>query len=321
MGAPPMLSLPPKNKNKNSGMGAPPMARRVHFSGPAILFLYLLLTPALAQQPRFSKPLAPSSADQLKHSPPELQDIGVDEHRGAQIPLDLTFTNEAGQTVPLRQYFDGRRPVVLQLGYFECPMLCGLVSKGVAESLKQLDLAVGKDFQFLYVSIDPAETAELAGKKRQSYLNAIGQPHDPAAFHLLVGQEQNIRQLAAATGFKYKWIESAQQFSHPAVLILFTPEGRISRYLYGVQYPPKTMRLSLVEASAGKIGSAMDQLLLVCFHYDPKAGTYTLAAVNFMRLGAALTVMILAAVFWRLYRWEKRRTATPQPPPTPHSAS
>ncbi len=250
--------------------------------------------------PPVSVPAAPSE---------EWQDVGVTEHLSAQLPLNLTFQDEEGKTVALGDFFQKGRPVILQLGYYRCPMLCTEVSRGIVESLKGLDSSLDGKFQVVMVSVDPNETPELARAKKENSIKAFGRPKCAAGWHFLVGKPDSIRKLADAVGFRYKYIKADDQFSHPAVISVCTPDGRISRYLYGVTFNEKTLRLSLVEASDGKIGSAGDQLLLICFHYDPSAGGYILTALNIMRAGGVLTVLVLALVLWRLFRRERRLAA------------
>ena len=236
------------------------------------------------------------------------KDITVDEHTGAQLPADLMFTDENAQTVRLGDYFKGDKPVVLQLGYYGCPMLCNLVSRGIAESLKEVKLNTGSDYDVLFVSIDPSEGPKLAFDKKQSFLREYGRDGG-AGWHLLTGKEPQIRQLAQAVGFNYRWIDSAGQFAHPAVIMIVMPDGKVSRYLYGVRFAPQTVKLSLVEASAGRIGSAVDQLYLTCFQYDGRQGKYALAAIGIMRTGGVLTMIIVAAVLIRMFRKEAKRRA------------
>jgi protein SCO1/2 len=188
-------------------------------------------------------------------------------------------------------------------------MLCDLISQGATASLKQLSLDAGADYQFVFISIDPKEDWQLAQQKKKSYLDQYGRFGAQAGWHFLVGREPDIKQVSKAVGFNYKWVPSANQFSHPAGLIICTPEGKISRYLYGVKFEDKTLRLSLVEASDGKIGTTTDHFLLTCFQYDGKQGKYALAAMGLMRLGGAVTLAILASVLIWLFRREKRHKA------------
>ena len=238
--------------------------------------------------------------------------VGVDEHLSAKLPLDATFIDESGNSVRLGDYFTGKRPVILQLGYYQCPMLCNRISQGMADSMKQLDLEMGKDFEVVTLSFDPKETPKLAAAKKKTYATAVGKGGVDEGWHFLVGDAPNIERVTQAAGFRYKWLEDRREYSHPAVLIIATPDGRISQYLYGVKFAQKTMRLSLVEASEGKIGTVADRIMLFCFHYDSETGKYTLAAMNLMRLGGVLTVAILALVIWRWVRRDKH-TADPAP--------
>jgi protein SCO1/2 len=241
-------------------------------------------------------------------TPPDAKNVTVKEHLNAKLPLDLSFVDEAGKPVQLKQYFDNaKRPVVLQLGYYKCPMLCTLVAQGFVNSVKDMPLNAGSDYEVVFVSIDPSETPELAAAKKQSYLQAYKRPGAAQGWHLLTGKKEQIEKLAQAVGFGYKWIEYAGQYSHPACIVLCTPDGHVSRYLYGVKFEPKTVRLSLVEASNGKIGSTVDQFILTCFQYDGHQGKYALAAIGIMRVGGALTVLILAGVLIVLFRREARR--------------
>ena len=230
-------------------------------------------------------------------NPPEAKTVTVVEHLNAQIPLDLTFNDEDGKPVQLKQFFNGKKPVVLQMGYFGCPMLCSLVSQGLVNSLKDVKLNAGSDYEVVYVSIDPTEGAGMAKAKKQSFLDVYGHGSASAAgWHLLTGQEPQIKQLADAVGFQYKWIEAAGQFSHPACLMVATPDGKLSRYLYGVKFDPQTVRLSLVEASDGKIGSTGDAFILTCFQYDGTTGRYALVAINLMKLGGVLAILGVAGM-------------------------
>ncbi len=246
--------------------------------------------------------------ERAEPTPPELRDIGIDEKLNAPLPLDTRFVDEAGKEVALRDYFHKDRPVVLQLSYFGCPMLCSLVSNGLVESLNNLTLTMGKDFEVINLSFDPNEGAALAARKKQSFLDAYNRPAGAEAWHFLTGKPEAIKAVTEAVGFRYKWVENVHQFSHPAALILLTPDGKVSRYLYGVNYEAKTLRLSLVEASQGKVGSSVDKFLLTCFHYDAYAGKYTATAMGIMRVAGVLTVIVLATVITFLVRREKRGT-------------
>jgi protein SCO1/2 len=251
----------------------------------------------------------PEDKPRMEPAPDELKNISLDEHLNGQLPLDASFVDDTHHTVKLGDYFTGKRPVILQLGYYGCPMLCDLISQGATASLKELSLDAGADYDFVFISIDPKEDWQLAQKKKKSYLGQYGRPGAEAGWHFLTGAAPDIKRVSQAIGFNYKWVPSANQFSHPAGLIICTPEGKISRYLYGVKFEDKTLRLSLVEASEGKIGSTTDHFLLTCFQFDGKQGKYALAAMGLMRLGGAVTLAILASVLIWLFRREKRRKA------------
>jgi len=239
----------------------------------------------------------------------DLSGVSVSEHLGNQVPLDLSLVDETAKPVQLRQYFDGHKPVVLQLGYYGCPMLCSLMSHGLVDAFKAAKLAPGSDYEIVFLSIDPAETPSLAARKKESYTRDFGR-EGAEGWHFLTGREEAIKAVAQAVGFNYKWVASARQFAHPAVMTLCMPDGRVSRYLYGVKFDPQTLRLSLVEASGGKIGGAVDQLFLTCFQYDGKQGRYAMAALTIMRAGGVLTMIIVAVVLVRMFRREARQRAT-----------
>jgi protein SCO1/2 len=233
----------------------------------------------------------------------DLSGISVTEHLGAALPLDLTFVDETGKAVRIGDYFTGKRPVVLQLGYFKCPMLCSLISQGTVNAFKAVSLEPGKDYDLVFVSIDPSEGPALAAEKKQSYAAELGKK-GLDGWHMLTGEQASIAALAKAVGFNYRWIQSAGQFSHPAVIMMCMPDGKISRYLYGVRFDPDTVRLSLVEASNGKIGNSFDQLYLTCFQYDGHQGKYAVAALGVMRAGGVLIMIIVAGSLLGLLRKE-----------------
>jgi protein SCO1 len=234
--------------------------------------------------------------------PAAYRNVGVDEHLNAALPLDLQFFDEHAQHVTLGQFFHPDRPVLLQLGYLQCPMLCDQVSRGLVDSAKNVGLDIGKDFDFVFVSIDPTDSPDIAQLKKDSYVKEYGKPDSAGGFHFLVGRQAQIEQLAAAVGFRYQPAPNGQ-FAHPAVAMVITPDGKISRYLYGLTFPQQTLRLSLVEASQGKIGTSIDQILLICLHWDPTTGKYSWAAMTLMRIGGIVTLIVLGgAVFWMVKR-------------------
>lgn len=247
----------------------------------------------------------PAFAQRSEPLPRELEGVGITEVPGARIPLQLTFLDEDGKTVRLSDYFAAGRPVILTLNYYRCPMLCGLMLNGLLDGLKQLPWTPGHEFEIVTVSIDPLETPTLARLKKQSYMEEYARPAAVAGWHFLVGQPENITALADAVGFHYRYDEERKQYAHAAGLFVATPDGRVARYLYGVMYEPRTLRLALTEAARGDIGSSVDQLLLYCFHYDANQGRYVVAAETFMRLGGGATALILG--LW-LFTWWRRST-------------
>lgn len=224
-------------------------------------------------------------------------EVGISERLDSQIPLDTFFRDSDGQPVQLKDYFQADRPVVLSLYYSDCPMLCDLHLNELIESMKELDLTVGTDFDILCVSINPTESADQAQHSKQLLLYRYERANSAAGFHFLTGRKNAIDQLAESVGFRYKYIESAGHYAHASAAIFLTPQGKVSRYLFfGTGYDPATVRLSLVEAGAGKIGSLSDQLLLICYQFDPTKGVYTVQALQVMRLAGALTVIALLCV-------------------------
>ena len=246
-------------------------------------------------------------ADRTEKAPAELDGVGVTEHRAAPLPLDRSFVDEEGRPVRLGDFFDGRRPVILNLGYYGCPMLCGLVVNGLTAGMKRLDWSPGAEYQVVTLSINPAETPALAKAKKQNYIKELGRPSSAGGWRFLTGRQEDIRAVTEAVGFGYRWVEETRQFAHAAVIVVCTPDGKVSRYLYGIEFDPQTLRLSLVEAAKGKIGSPLDQVLLFCFHYDAREGRYALAAAGLMRLGGVITAIALGAFLLTLWRREKRR--------------
>lgn len=238
----------------------------------------------------------------------EFEDVGIDEKLGDQLPLDLTFVDEDGREVKLGDFFNQGKPVLFTPVYFTCPMLCNLVLNGQVETMSNLQWTPGEEYEVVTLSFDPRETHTLAKLKKGNYIKEFGRPSSASGWHFLTGKEENIKKAMEAIGFRYRWVESQQQYSHAAALVVCTPEGRISRYLYGVQYNPQTLRLSLVEASEGRIGSTVDKLILYCFQYDPDSSTYVVQARRLMSLGGAATMaVLLLALAPRWVRDARRR--------------
>ena len=246
-------------------------------------------------------------AERSEPLPKQLDGVGITERLATALPADLEFTNEEGATIRLGDYFTGAKPVILTLNYYRCPMLCTLILNGMIEALENANMTPGRDFEIVTVSIDPSETPTLAKQKKQAYLAGLGTAEAGEAWHFLTGGEAAIRRLTAAVGFGYRYDEDRKEYAHAAVLLVCTPDGKISRYLYGVRFEPRTLRLALVEASQGLVGSTLEQLILYCYHYDPSTGTYALAAMKLMRVAGLLTVLILGAVISALWIRDVRR--------------
>jgi len=236
--------------------------------------------------------------------PPGLRGVGLEQHLDAALPLDLPFRDESGAAVRLGDYF-GRGPVILTLVYYECPMLCTEVLNGLVKSLGVLSFTVGKDLTVVTVSFEPDDTPVAAAAKKASVLTRYGRPEAAAGWHFLVGDEPAIARLAETVGFHYAYDVANQQYAHATAIMLVTPDGHLSRYLYGVEYSPRDLRLGLVEASANRIGSAVDQVLLFCFHYDPATGKYGAVVMNLVRLGGVATVLALGTAIVVLRRRER----------------
>jgi protein SCO1/2 len=245
----------------------------------------------------------PATAERMEPLPKQLEGVGITEHPGAQVPLDLEFVADDGKPVRLRSYFDGKKPVILNLGYYRCPMLCGLVLSGLLQGLKETAWSVGREFEVVTVSIDPLETPTLARLKKESYMAEYGRPGAAAGWHFLTGREENIRKLADAVGFGYRYVPERGEYAHAAVLFMATPDGHIARYLYGVLYAAGTLRMALTEAGQGKVGTTADRILLTCFHYDAEQGRYVVAAMTLMRTGGGVTVLVVGG--WLLARWRR----------------
>jgi protein SCO1/2 len=209
------------------------------------------------------------------------------------LPLDASFTDEHGRAVTLGDFFGRDRPVILAFVYYECPMLCTQVMNGLSSALMVMPFTAGEDFDVVLVSFDPRDTPAVAAAKKRAHLEYWSAEQDADAWHLLSGDEASIRQATSAAGFTYRWDERTGQFAHVSGVLVVTPEGRLSRYFYGVEYSPKELRLALVESGEGRIGSAIDELLLYCFHYDPESGRYGVLVMNLIRLGGVLTMLFI----------------------------
>lgn len=250
---------------------------------------------------------APAHAQRAEPLPASLEGVGIEERMGAQVPLHLVFTAEDGRRVRLEELITGERPVLLTLVYYRCPMLCGLVLNGLVDALKDVKLTAGKDFDIVTASIDPLETATLARLKKQAMLCEYGRPEAAAGWSFLTGDEASIQALANSVGFGYRWVEERKEYAHAAAVMVLTPDGRASRYLYGVLYEPRTVRLALAEAGVGTVASVTERFLLYCFHYDADQGRFVVAARNIMKLGGFITAALVGVWLGRAWWGRGRR--------------
>jgi protein SCO1/2 len=224
--------------------------------------------------------------------PPALQNVGFEPQLNAQMPLDLSFRDESGRSVQLREYF-GQKPVVLAFVYYGCPMLCNQVQQGVVGALRMLSFNPGRDYEVVFISFDSRETPEMAAEKKKAALAHFRRPETDSGWHFLTGSQESIDAATHAANFRYNFSAKTNLFAHASGVMVLTPDGRISRYFYGVEYPGRDMRLGLVEASAGKIGTPIDHVLLFCYQYDPTAATYSAAILKIIRLGGVLTILCI----------------------------
>lgn len=234
-----------------------------------------------------------------------LSNIDVVEKLGETVPLDLEFRDEDGKIVTLGDYLAGDKPVLLNLGYFKCPMLCNMVLNGVVGGLQEMSWVPGEEFRVITLSIDPSEGPELARQKKATYLEQLGKPEAAKGWHFLTGGRANIKAIAAAVGFGYEYDTNRMEYAHGAAIMFLSPKGKITRYLYGIEYEAKQLRLALVEAGEGTVGNAIDRFLLRCYHYDPHSRKYGVYVWGVMRAGGLLTFLIIASmllVFWRRER-------------------
>jgi protein SCO1/2 len=246
--------------------------------------------------------------------PPALRGVGFDPQLNAPLPLDLVFRNENGQDVRLANYF-GSKPVVLAFVYFGCPMLCNQLEQGVVGTLKTISFNPARDYQVVFVSFDPGETPDMAQDKKQAAMSRFGRPETVAGWHFLTGSKESIDALTRAAKFRFTYDEKTKLFAHASGILLLTPDGRISRYFFGTDFPPRDVRLGLVEASAGKIGTATDHVLLFCFQYDPSSARYSAAILTIVRTGGVLTIAgILLGIV--IFRWREGRAARRAKPGT-----
>lgn len=260
---------------------------------------------------------APASAQwvhQTQDPTPQriVEQVGIDQHLNTQLPLDAHFIDENGRDIALGQLF-GKRPVILALVYYECPMLCNQVLNGLTRTLRVTSLNAGTDFDVVVVSFDPNEGTKLAGAKKAAYVSRYGRPGTEAGWHFLTGTEPNIKRLTSAAGFRYQWQADTQQWAHTAGVMVVTPKGVLSRYFYGIEFGTRDLRLGLVEASNEKIGTLADQALLLCYRYDPMKGSYGLMTMRLIQIGAVLTLIALGSYITIMLRRERTHQLPPAP--------
>jgi len=271
----------------------------------AILLPMLILTAAslLAQGrgPMTGGILSPPASQR----PPGLQFVGIEQHLNAEVPGNVEFRDELGNTVKLGDYFGHGRPVILNLGYYTCPMLCSELLEGLAGSMKALTLQLGQDFDVVSLSFNPSETTEMAAEKKREIMKRYGRANTANGWHFLTGQPEQIKAVTDAVGFQYQFDPKTGQYAHATAIVLLTPDRHIAEYFYGVEFSPRDLRLGLVQASQGKIGNITDAVLLYCYHYDPRAGKYGAVISNVLKIGALATMLILGACVFVMYRADR----------------
>lgn len=238
--------------------------------------------------------------------PPEVADLAFEQRIGSQAPLNLEFRDEEGRKVRLEE-FARRRPVILVLAYYRCPQLCNLVLNGLFDGLKNVPYQIGEEYEIVVVSFDARETSDIAAAKKANYLQSYGRPGADRGCHFLTGDQPQIERLAEAVGFKFSYDAKHDRFNHPSGVIVLTPDGRVSRYLFGIRYLPRDLKLSIMEASEGRLGTLTDQLLLFCFHYDADTGAYAFAVKNAVRAGGVITVVLMGLMLVRFWRKELKK--------------
>lgn len=285
--------------------------------GLAVVAVFLTVAPCFAQggSQNYTSPLySPRSYDptiqeaQTTGLPKPLQTVGIEQRLNEQLPLDTKFVDENGQAVALGDYFKKGKPVVLALVYYECPMLCNQVLTGLSGALKGVNFDAGKEFEVVAISFDPRDTPAVARSKKETYLSHYNRPETAGGWHFLTGTPEAIQKITEAVGFKYQWDEETKQFAHAGGIQIVTPEGKLARYFYGIDYAPKDVKFGVMEASTNKVGNAVEKLILYCYHYNPASGKYGLAIMNVVRLGGIATLIGLAAMFIFFRRYNRNST-------------
>jgi protein SCO1/2 len=248
-----------------------------------------------------------SSAGIPAGTPPELENVGVDEHLDGQLPLDAQFRDHTGKPVKLGDFFDQKRPVVFVFAYHTCPVVCSLILEDTMKTLKDVPWTLGKEYEMVVISIHPRESLEKTAAKRAGLLASYGRPEAEQGLHLLVGDQANIDRATKAVGYNYRYDAELDQFAHPSVVMIAKPNGQIARYLYGLEFPPNDVRLGLFEAAEGRSITTVEQIILYCYHYDPKGGKYVLVASRVMQVGGGMTALVLASVLSMFWIRERRK--------------
>ncbi len=274
-----------------------------------LLSAFCLLAHAQPGVPQPNSPLyggGMRSGDVATGLPQVLKKVGIDQKLNGQVPLDAVFKDEQGNEVRLGQYFKGK-PVVIALVYYTCPMLCNQVMNGMLGSFRQISFNAGEQFEVVTVSFDTKDTPSIAAAKKTTYIAGYNRPSGNAGWHFLTGDDANIKRLAEAVGFRYTWDEQTKQYAHASGIMIATPEGKLARYFYGIDYPPRDLRLALVEASENKIGTPVDALMLYCYHYDPATGKYGAVIMNIIRVAGIMTLIVMGLMFLVLRKIAARR--------------
>ena len=288
---------------------------RVAVCALGVTMLSAMASETFAQAPSFFTGFAEAQGPPSTLKPEQLEHVTFRQRLDERLPLDVPFKDEFGRQVTLARYFDGSRPVILAFVYYQCPMLCTQVMNGLSATLRALggSYTAGQDFDVVLVSFDPRDTPAAALEKKRKHLEYWKTENQSGAWHLLTGEEASIAEVTKAAGFTYQWDSVTGQFAHVSGVLVVTPDGRLNRYFYGVEYSPKELRLALVESGQGKVGKLVDELLLYCYHYDPRTGRYGATVMNLVRLGGILTLGAMATFFIMSRRRESRAPLEAQP--------
>ena len=280
-----------------------------------LVFSFSFLTVSAQKNEHYNSPLySPRyydpNVDTTTGLPPALKEVGIEQRLGEQLPLDTDVKDENGKVVKLGEYFKSGRPVIVAFVYYECPMLCNQVLNGLTGSLKGMSFDAGKEFDVVAISFDAREFDKtgLAANKKASYMERYGRPGTQQGWHFLTATQPSLDAMTQAAGFRYRWDEKSNQFAHAAAIIVTTPEGKLAKYFYGIDYSPKDVKFALMESSEDKVGNAAEKLLLYCYHYDPSTGKYGLAILRVLRLGGILTLIGLGAMGFVFWRRNKKKT-------------